>query len=84
VERYAGAIRSLPVASGANHGEGETEVLYDKKQAAEYLSTTERHIDRLWQEHRLGGTLIGRKVRFRQNDLDKYIEAQSRPARRSA
>jgi excisionase family DNA binding protein len=48
--------------------------LYDKAGAAQYLGTSERHIERLWSERRLAGCKIGRKVRFRQRDLDDYIE----------
>jgi excisionase family DNA binding protein len=47
---------------------------YDKPGAAEYLQTTERHIDRLVAERKITFYKVGRKVRFRQGDLDDYIE----------
>ncbi len=50
--------------------------LLDYPEAAGYLGTTERHVRRLWQERRLTGVRVGRKVRFRQIDLDLYVESQ--------
>ena len=55
---------------------------YDWTGAAEYLQTTERHVRRLWAERKVTGYLVGRKVRFRQGDLDAYIERNRREALR--
>ena len=58
----------------ARYENNTSQSLLDKAGAAAYLSTTERHIERLWTERRIAGTKIGRKVRFRQRDLDAFIE----------
>ena len=47
---------------------------FDKAGAAEYLGTSERHIERLWAERKIAGYKVGRFVRFRQADLDTYLE----------
>ena len=51
--------------------------LLDKAEAAAYLNTSERHIQRLWAERRITGVKVGRKVRFRIDDLDAWIEAHT-------
>ena len=48
--------------------------LMDQREAALYLSTTERHIRILWQERRIAAVKIGRRVRFTKEDLDAYID----------
>ena len=48
--------------------------LYDKKGAAHYLNTTERHVRRLAQDRRLAHVKVGHFVRFRRSDLDRYLE----------
>ena len=53
--------------------------LYDIAGAAEYLSTTERHVRTLWWQHRLGGHKLGKKIRFTRADLDTYLETTRRP-----
>jgi excisionase family DNA binding protein len=50
------------------------ETLYDKDEAAAYLKTSRRHVERLWATRRISGRKIGRFVRFTQRDLDNYIE----------
>ena len=47
--------------------------LYDIEGAAEYLTTTPRHIKRLWAERKLPAVKLGGKVRFKQSDLDLFI-----------
>lgn len=54
--------------------------LLTKAQAATYLGTTERHVQRMWVERRIPAVKVGRKVRFRIRDLDKWIEARTVPA----
>jgi excisionase family DNA binding protein len=54
--------------------------IYDKAGAAEYLGTTQRHIERLWSERKLGGRKVGRFVRFTEKDLDDFLERQRVPA----
>ena len=49
--------------------------LLTKAQAAAYLGTTERHVQRLWNERRIPAVKVGRKVRFRIRDLEAWIEA---------
>lgn len=53
--------------------------LLDKAEAAAYLGTTERHIQRLWAERRIPAVKVGRKVRFRVRDLDAWIDAHTVP-----
>ena len=48
--------------------------LLDKAGAAEYLATTERHVQDLWDKRQIPAIKIGRKVRFHKDDLDRYIE----------
>ena len=55
------------------------EALLDKAGAADYLGTTERHVQRLWVERRIPAVKVGRKVRFRIRDLDAWIEAHTVP-----
>jgi excisionase family DNA binding protein len=49
--------------------------LFDFDGAAELLRTTPRHVRRLWQERRIGGCKIGRKVRFTAQDLIAFVES---------
>ena len=49
--------------------------LLDLEDAARYLSDTPRHIRQLWQERRIAGVKIGRKVRFAIADLDRFVAA---------
>ncbi len=46
---------------------------FDLAQAAEYLNDTEAHVQRLWWERKIAAVKLGRKVRFRREDLDAYI-----------
>jgi len=48
--------------------------LIDLEQAAFYLGTSERHLRRLWQERRIAGIKVGRRVHFSRRDLDVFIE----------
>ena len=48
--------------------------LYDKKEAASYLHTTERHIERLVEQGALGHCRVGRFLMFREQDLDGYLD----------
>jgi excisionase family DNA binding protein len=56
--------------------------LLDNVGAAAYLSTTPRHIARLWSERKLSGRKVGRKVRFSKADLDEFAERNRIPASR--
>lgn len=49
-------------------------VLYDKQEAAAFLRTTERHIERLLEQRALGHSRVGRFVRFSESDLSDYLE----------
>lgn len=52
--------------------QGESGLL-DYDAAAQYLSTTPRHIRQLWNERKLAAVKVGRLVRFRRADLDSFI-----------
>ena len=80
------ARRANPNANGPKTGlrapvprQRESSALLDKAEAAAYLNTTERHIQRLWAERRITAVKVGRKVRFRMVDLDAWIEAHTVP-----
>jgi len=49
-------------------------VLLDKQEAARYLHTSERHIERLVERGALGHCRVGRFVMFRKEDLKDYLE----------
>lgn len=49
--------------------------LTNRKGAAEYLGTTERHIKRLVYERQIPHVHIGRKLLFDYDDLDRFIKA---------
>jgi excisionase family DNA binding protein len=51
--------------------------LLDRAQAAAYLSTSERHIARLWAERRISAVKVGGLVRWRREDLDSYIASRT-------
>jgi len=48
--------------------------LLDFDSAAAFLSTSPRHVRRLWQERRIAAIKVGKAVRFRRADLLAYIE----------
>lgn len=54
--------------------------LIDAAAAAEYLGTTERHLERLRDERRIPFTKVGGKVRFDVRALDRWVEANTVPA----
>ena len=56
--------------------------LLDRAGAAEYLATSERHVQELWATRRIPAIKVGRLVRFHRTDLDKFIESnrQGRPS----
>jgi excisionase family DNA binding protein len=62
--------------SAATRGES---ALLTKEEAAAYLGTTERHVQRLWTERRIPAVKVGRKVRFRVRDLDAWIDSHTVP-----
>ena len=45
--------------------------------AAAYLNTSERHVRRLRAEHRIRYVKVGAKLRFRREDLDGFISANT-------
>jgi len=53
--------------------------LLDTTAAAERLGVTERWVRRAVAERRLPFVKVGRYVRFRPDDLDRYIERQLVP-----
>lgn len=62
-----------------NHDAAATAVkkqpaLYDEESAAEYTSTTKRHIQRIRARREIAFVRVGRKIRFTKRDLDDYIE----------
>lgn len=52
----------------------ERPALFTAEEAAEYLSVPVRFIRRIRYENRLPGVKLGKYVRFRKEDLDKFIE----------
>ena len=52
--------------------------LLTPEQAADILVVSPRYIRRLIQERRLDHTKIGRYIRIRRSDLEKFIAAGSR------
>ncbi len=63
-----------PRAQLAATSKGGEVALLSLAQAAIYLGTSERHLRRLWQERRVAGIKVGRRVRFTVEDLDAFIE----------
>jgi len=55
------------------HGKALDPVLYDWEGAARLLGVTSRLIRELWARRELGGTKIGRRVRFSDDDLAEYV-----------
>lgn len=53
------------------------EPLLDVAGAAQMLATSERHIRKLIYERRIPYVKVGGKVRFRQQALDRWIEANT-------
>jgi len=51
--------------------------LLDPEQAAVYLNTSMRHIRRLRDECRIAYVKIGGKLRYRRQDLDDYVVANT-------
>jgi|ETN02SMinimDraft_4_1059925.scaffolds.fasta_scaffold548079_1 excisionase family DNA binding protein len=54
--------------------------LLDPEQAAVYLNTSMRHIRRLRDECRIAYVKIGGKLRYRRQDLDDYVVANTHQA----
>lgn len=52
--------------------------LYDRDAAAEYLSTSPRHVDDLRRGGKLISVFEGGKNKFRREDLDRYIDSLER------
>jgi len=48
--------------------------LHDWESAALWLGVSPRLVRELWAKRRLGGVKVGRCVRFRDQDLDDFIE----------
>lgn len=55
-------------------------MIYNITSAAEYLKTTPRHIRRLINERRIEHFKAGKLIRFRQDQLDRFIESNTRKA----
>jgi excisionase family DNA binding protein len=51
--------------------------LFNKLEAANYLHTSERHVERLVESAAIGHCRIGRKIMFKKLDLDNYIASTS-------
>ena len=56
--------------------EGTVEKYLTVAQTAEYLSTSERFVRRLIAERRVAFHHVGRHIRFRQSDLDVWLDSQ--------
>ncbi len=47
--------------------------LLTEREAAEYLSTSPRHLRELWGRREVAAIRVGRLVRYKPEDLDAYI-----------
>ena len=63
-------------ATGGHSKQADSELLR-VAEAAAYLNTSERHVRRLRAEHRLRYVKVGAKLRFRRDDLDAFIAANT-------
>lgn len=53
--------------------EYERPILLTVKEAAEYLTVSERFVRRIRYENRIPGVKIGKHLRFRKEDLDRFL-----------
>ena len=53
--------------------EYERPMLLTVEQAAEYLTVSERFIRRIRYENRIPGVKVGKHLRFRKEDLDRFL-----------
>jgi len=58
--------------------------LLTRKEAADVLATTERHLRRLVHERRIGFVKVGRFVRFREADIADFVEENRTAAKDAA
>lgn len=56
--------------------------LLDQQRIAVLLNTSERHIERLVEDGRLGHCRVGRFIRFRVSDLHEFLAANHVAPRR--
>ena len=63
-------------ANGGHLKQADSELL-GVAGAAVYLNTSERHVRRLRAENRLRYVKVGAKLRFRREDLDGFISANT-------
>ena len=63
-------------ANGGHLKQADSELL-GVADAAAYLNTSERHVRRLRAEHRIRYVKVGAKLRFRREDLDGFISANT-------
>ena len=63
-------------ANGGHLKQADSELL-GVADAAVYLNTSERHVRRLRAENRLRYVKVGAKLRFRREDLDGFISANT-------
>ncbi len=54
---------------------------YDIPSAAVFLSISERQLREMVERRRIASVKVGRLVRFRQTDLDAFVEGCVRPVR---
>ena len=66
--------------TGSPAAPGTEGCLLDYQAAARYLSTTPRHVRKLWETRRLAAIKVGCCVRFAIADLDAFIVASRVPA----
>jgi excisionase family DNA binding protein len=59
----------------------EKMAVYSKKQAAAYCGISAETLDRHKDQGKLGFTKIGKRVVFRQIELDKFLESLTIPAK---
>ena len=67
--------RTAPPADGST-----VTPLLDFIGAAELLGVSPRAVRELWQQRRLAGRKVGRRVRFAEADVREFIDRNRRPA----
>ena len=71
----------MTLTSSPSHAErADNSGLLDWAGAARELATSERHVRLLWSERRISAVKIGRLVRFRPEDIARFIESNRHEA----
>lgn len=66
--------------SRGHHRAFADDAVLNYEEAARYLGTSRRHLERLVEERRITHRKIGRFVRFRRSDLELFLATARVPA----